>query len=249
MIRCDAERVQGTASTPRRGRLVGFGMRAFPLVLLLAACPSTDDSEFTQADADDFADRLAEDIADMAATAPNVVRAAEDLTARDTASECFATVGTCTFCYDVDGTPLTGTFSMAMESTPCGVAWELAGRTLNYAVEETSLSGSWAATGIGGDYTIEATGERSATLSTSSARGGLHEFDSSFAIEMTAEVVDHLVASLALTLEYSAFTTRAWTADITGDADGVSGTATSDDGISCSVSGGYEAPNVSCTLP
>ena len=132
-------------------------MRILLLILLLAACPSADDGA-SQDDADDFADRLAGDIADVAATAVDVVSIAEGLEQRDTDSACTPTVGTCSFCYALDGNPLVGDFTLAMEETPCGAGSSVAGRSVNYSVTETAISGTWQATGLGGDYTVEASG-------------------------------------------------------------------------------------------
>lgn len=222
-------------------------MRTLLLLILLAGCPSAGDDGVAQADADDFAERLAGDLADLVATAVDVVSSADDLSSRDTVHECYPTVGTCSFCYDLDGTPLTGTFAVTMEDAPCGVAWEIAGRSLNYSVASTAFTGSWTATGLGGDYTVEATGERDALLGVSSPRGGDHEFDSSYAMTMTVGVVDLAAATLALEMTYGGFTGRTWQVAVAGDADGLEGTASTSDGISCTVSAGYEAPTVRCT--
>ncbi len=218
------------------------------LLLLLSSCTHAPDPS-AQDDADDFAERLADDIADLAASAVDVVSTADDLQERDSDEACYPTVGTCSFCYAVDGTPLSGTFSLSMEATPCGAAWERAGRSVNYSVAETSLTGSWTATGLGGDYTVEASGVRTAVLSTSSPRGGDHDFDASYTATMTAGVVNLVVDSLTLDLTYSAFTGRVWDVAVALTDDALSGTATSDDGIACTVSAGVEAPTVSCTVP
>ncbi len=217
--------------------------------MLLVACPSGDDSEVAQADADDFADRLADDIADAASAAVDVVSAADDLQERDTATECYPTVGTCSFCTDVDGTPLSGSFTLGMEELPCGEAWDVGGRSLNYSVTALSIDGTWQASGIGGDYTVTASGTRGALLSTSSPRGGSHEFDASHTLDLEAEVIDLRVEGLTLTMDYAAFTGRAWTVDATLSDDTLSGSASSDDGVTCSISAGVEAPSVSCTAP
>ncbi len=224
-------------------------MRILPLLLLLAACPSSDDDAVSQADADDFADRLAGDIADLASTAVDVVDTAEGLQERDTDSACYPTVGTCSFCYAVDGNPLAGEFTFAMEDVPCGAASEVAGRSVNYSVTGAEFSGTWAAAGLGGTYTIEGSGERQSLFATSSPRGGDHEFDSSFSASWTATVSGGVVDTLVLSMTYGDFTGRVWQVEVSDEGEGLSGTASTPDGIQCSVSAGVEAPTVSCVAP
>lgn len=230
-------------------------MRSLPLLLLLLlllpACPTgDDDDDVAQDDADDFATRLADDLADLAATAVDVASAAEDLDAREATRACYPTVGTCTFCYDVNGTPLAGTFSLEMEETPCGAAWEVAGRSFNYSVTAVAFTGAWAATGLGGDYSVDAEGEREALFATQSPRAGTHEFDSSYSMSMSAGVTNAVVTSLSVAMTYGGFTERIWEVAVSTAADGsLEGTASTDDGITCTVSAGVEAPIVRCTAP
>ena len=226
-------------------------MRTFFALMLLVGCTVTvdDDDSDPQSSADDFAERLADDLADLAAVPVDVVSTADDLSTRDVDEACYPTVGTCSLCYSVDGNPLAGAFTVAMEDVPCGVAWDFAGRTLNYSVEATSIAGDWAATGLGGDYSVNASGSRRAQLSTRSARAGVQDFDSSWDLTTLSAVVRDLsLDSFVLDLTYTGFAGHVWTADITGDSDGiVTATVTSETGGTCTVSGGYEAPSVACT--
>lgn len=219
------------------------------LALLLVGCPTPDEDTLTQDDADDFADRLADDVAHVAASAVNIVSAADDLEERDSASECAGTVGTCVFCFDVLGTPLEGSFTLGMEDTPCGVAWEVAGRSLNYSVTHTDIAGTWTATGLGGVYTVEASGDRAAVLGLQSAREGTRELDSSYGVVMTAEVENLQVEGLTLSMTYRDFLDGTWSVEVTAAEGVVDGAVVGPEGTSCSLSGAVESPVVTCTVP
>ncbi len=226
-------------------------MRALLVLALLTACPTEEEppvEDDVQEDADDFADRLSEDLADLNAAMEQVAASADDLEERDEARRCYPTVGNCSVCFDLLGTPAQGTFTSEIEDSPCGRAIEIAGRTLNYSIAESDLQGNWQATGLGGDYDILASGERASTLDIQSARRGVVNFDSTwFLDDLSATVEDLSVTEWSFTLTYGSFAGQEWVATIGGDVVSVSGTVSSDHGFTCTVSGSYETPNVSCT--
>lgn len=227
-------------------------MRWFLFFPLLIACPSSEpppDDE-AQEDADDFASRLSDDLADLNAAMEHVAASADRLETRDEARDCYATVGDCAICYDLLGTPAQGTFSSGLESAPCGLAREILGRTLNYSLAQSSIDGNWQATGLGGNYDILASGVRQATLSIQSARRGVLDFDATWLLDdLSATVEDIAVTSWSFTLTYAGFAGHEWVAQVSGDVVSVTGTVTSDHGVTCSISGAYETPNVDCVLP
>lgn len=228
------------------------GMRML-LLVLLTACPTTEEpppEDDVQEDADDFAERLSADVADLNAAMEQVSASADGLEARDQAIDCYPTVGNCAICFDLLGNPAQGTFTSELEDTPCGRAIEVAGRTLNYSVASSDLQGNWQATGLGGDYDILASGERSSILDIQSARRGVVNFDSTwFLDDLSATVEDGSVVAWSFTLTYAGFGGHEWVATIGGDSISVSGSVTADHGVTCTVSGAYETPNVACTVP
>lgn len=162
-----------------------------------------------------------------------------------TSEACYATWGECSFCYELDGGPLTGTYTAGLDAPPC-VA-DRSGRfgTATYTVASFDLAGDWAGS-AGGSYAITASGARSADLLVEGQREG-RGFDATFTLDsLDATTVDFVLDAFAAQLTYAAFGNRVWIVEMAGTSDTISGTITGDDGTTCSIDGEASDPIVVC---
>ncbi len=168
---------------------------------LLAACSAGGD------EADDLAEQASDDLNEFAALAADLAAGAEAIEdgARATATETYETIGECSVTAEFDGLVLNGSFSIAADTTPCGLTVEASGRSAEYRVDAFEVSGDWTGTPAG-EYTITASGSRDATLIVTRPRAGTNEYDSSFTLSsLTAEVDDGAVTELAVTITYDGY--------------------------------------------
>ncbi|MEZ4323218.1 MAG: hypothetical protein R3F61_37485 [Myxococcota bacterium] len=205
-----------------------------PLILFtcLVACGEEDDS------AEDFAATLESDVEDLARVSTGVA------VAQTTVSECVDTVGECRTCLEATGTPLSGTFTVGLESTPCSATWTTAAGETTYTVDSSAFAGSW--TGGLSSVSVEMSGSRDATLETSRRRG-----DSTRTASMTLDALeleatlDGTVTSMVAELTYVGFGGRTYSVELADDGQTLSGTATAGS-VTCTISGTRTAPVVDC---
>lgn len=194
---------------------------------------------------DDVAATAASDVEDLA-------RAVEDTAAafEETTETCYATWGECQLCVTVTTSGLSGEFSIVNEPATCSESRTAPnGASATYTLEGLSFAGAYDGT-VEGDYTIDMTGTRSATLTTSTARGGERTYDASFTLEhFTATTDDYALATFEATFTYSGFADGDWTVQVSGTAESVTGTLTGPNGAGCTVTGTPESVDVTCDEP
>ena len=171
-------------------------------------------------------------IADVSAAGAQVPDEAADATLQ----QCFDTWDGCSLCYDLTGGPLGGTYVAALDGAPCSA--ERVGRvgTQTYTVASFDLDGTWDGTAAG-DYTITATGQREAELLLERQREG-RGLDATLSIDaLEATTTAFELTTIAADLTYAGFAGNTWTVHFDGTAGSVSGTATGDNGRTCTIVG------------
>lgn len=215
-------------------------MRAMIAVVAgLAACGGGGDDAVSTVLAGDVSElaRVATETSDGAAAMPG------DATTSDA---CYATWGSCQLCYALDGGPLHGSYTAGIDAPPCSA--DRTGRfgTGTYTVSSFDLAGDWDGT-LAGSYTITASGTRNAELLLEGQRAE-HGLDSSFSLDsLNATTADYVLDTFSAEMTYSSFARHVWTVSVDGTAATIAGTATRDDGASCSIDGGADAPIVICS--
>ena len=156
-----------------------------------------------------------------------------------TIAACYDGPGDCQACYEAVGTPLTGTFELGMDTTPCGGAFGSA----TYTVQDSAFEGGWSSSLAGVEATL--TGERSATLVTS--RGRTDDGIAVFTVADASLTVDAQGAVSAFALEgtYTGLGGRAYDLQLTGDGGSIEGEASSPS-VTCVFSGSLQGPEVTC---
>jgi hypothetical protein len=91
------------------------------------------------------------------------------------------------------------------------------------------------------------TGSRHATLEITSARGESKTVDSTWVLGAGAATVeDGTVTGFSFDLTYTGFSDHDWDVHLEGTPTAITGTATRDDGLSCTVSGARGALTLAC---
>jgi hypothetical protein len=199
---------------------------------------------------EDLARAAGEDLARLGFAVEEVAEPAGALSAdaaRDTAEECYSSVGDCQLCYSLDGGPLLGAFEAGTSPAACGADWTLRSAGAAYTVARTALVGTWSAQSLAGDYTIDMTGEREASLTTTT-RDGVTERTVDWTLdELTATTTGFALSTIALELTYTGFADHTWSLSATGDAVGPQGNLIVDDGsVNCAISGEWETVALNC---
>ncbi|HMV68891.1 MAG TPA: hypothetical protein PKA64_18730, partial [Myxococcota bacterium] len=135
-------------------------MRTWLLWVGLAGCGAGE----ADREAEDLAAIAEDDLAWLAETALGVAAGVEGAPAGQPieAVDDFDGVGDCTWSASWEGNPLTGSWLVALDPTPCGGE---TGGGLGYELDEGAFGGDWRATGAGA-WTITGAGERAARLTT-----------------------------------------------------------------------------------
>ena len=184
---------------------------------------------------------LARVVGDVSAGGAQVPDEATDMTLH----QCFDTWGGCSLCYDLTGGPRSGTYIGLLDGAPCSA--ERTGRvgTQTYTVSAFDLTGGWDGT-VAGDYTITATGQRDAELLLERQREG-HGLDATLSIDaLQATTVAFELTSIAADMTYTGFAGHTWDVHFEGTPDEVSGSATGDNGKTCTILGPVDDLAVVC---
>ncbi|MCB9671032.1 MAG: hypothetical protein H6736_10775 [Alphaproteobacteria bacterium] len=198
------------------------------LVFALLACSDPSGS--------DYAPAIENDVSSTA-------RVLEDVAVQpSTISECVAGPGDCSLCYEATGTPLSGTLTVGMETTPCGTTWEGERGSVTWTATSSSFAGDWTGGASGVEVAL-------AGAQTNGWSGARVDGDTTLTLDDASLAVDlsGAVTAFALSGSYTGLGGRTYALEVE-EVDGeLTGAATAPAGASCTVSGTREAPVVDCS--
>ncbi|GEM_PF-2803344 len=145
----------------------------------------------------------------------------------------------CTRHYVFDGDAAAGSIDMELQGVPCSAALTLDDVRYEYAITEWTWSGSWEQ--FDEDWwDVVRSGAASSALTIEGSERNDGVYDASFTMHEASGRTDAEgnFAFWAIDYSYSGFLDRAWDVTVAQDEDGaVSGSITSNDGVTCVVSG------------
>lgn len=160
-------------------------------------------------------------------------------------SDCIGGPGTCDLCYEATGTPLAGTLTVGLDSTPCSVTYAGERGDLTWTAESSAFVGSWEgdATGV----SLELSGQQTASWAGSGGRlgGGPTVFQLDEAL-LEATLAGE-VTGFSLEGAYTTARGRTYQVSVAEAGGSLAGTLTAPNGGVCGVSGTREAPVVDCS--
>jgi hypothetical protein len=159
--------------------------------------------------------------------------------ARSDWDACIGGYAGCRRCYEASGTAASGTLSMHLDGIPCTASLTIDDVRYEYTIEDRQWTGSWA---LRDDawYDIAWSGFQDAALVIEGHDSWDGTYDSSFVMNAGTAVVDGDGNNDGWSVDYSysGFLDRTWSVVASKDADGaVEGSVSSDDGITCTLSG------------
>ena len=152
---------------------------------------------------------------------------------------CVVSYAGCRACYEASGTYASGAITMHLDGIPCTASLTLNDVMYEYTLADRQWSGAWDLRDDGW-YDVQYSGFQDAQLVVEGHDQWDGTYDSSFLMNEATAVVDGEGNNKGWSVEYaySGFLDRTWTVAASKNEDGViDGSATSDDGVSCELSG------------